>query len=61
MSAFDAFVTVHQYQLSAIPEDLWQVSIMRHSFRLLPYSHSATRLLALAAFHETRRRLSGRR
>ncbi|GAB5593508.1 hypothetical protein Unana1_08408 [Umbelopsis nana] len=29
MSAFDAFVTVHQYQLSAIPEDLWQPLFMK--------------------------------
>lgn len=25
MSAFEAFITVHQYQLAAIPEDLWLV------------------------------------
>lgn len=24
-TAFDAFVTVHQYQLASIPEELWQV------------------------------------
>ena len=30
MSAFDAFVTVHQYQLSAIPEELWQVMLLHY-------------------------------
>ncbi|KAH8549063.1 tubulin-tyrosine ligase family-domain-containing protein [Umbelopsis sp. PMI_123] len=29
MSAFDAFVTVHQYQLSAIPKELWETLFMK--------------------------------
>ncbi|KAI9274445.1 tubulin-tyrosine ligase family-domain-containing protein [Phascolomyces articulosus] len=29
MSAFEAFVTVHQYQLAAIPEDLWLPLFMK--------------------------------
>jgi hypothetical protein len=42
MSAFDAFVTVHQYQLSAIPEELWQVTSLHYwrvrigAYRLTP-------------------------
>ena len=33
MSAFEAFVTVHQYQLAAIPEDLWLVCVFSILYR----------------------------
>lgn len=55
-TAFDAFVTVHQYQLASIPKELWQV---KYTVQKDNSSSTFTKrdFIILASFYETRRRL----
>lgn len=51
-TAFESFVTVHQYQLAPIPKELWEVRYM------CIYIKDFFIYFLLVSFHETWRGLS---